>query len=140
MRRPLLLTLLFVAVAGALPQRRRRPAAAQFNPAVEPQNYSITQQRQTVYDTPQYQTQLSAISLNDLTGRSRPRPPIPAGSSSPTCAGTEATAAPATSGSTTGRPTATASSRPVLFTARNGATLSGHVWATVAGPAKRPGS
>ena len=29
--------------------------------------------------------------------------------------------------------------RPVLFTARNGATLSGHVWATVAGPAKRPG-
>jgi dienelactone hydrolase len=27
----------------------------------------------------------------------------------------------------------------VLFTARNGATLSGHVWATTAGPAKRPG-
>jgi hypothetical protein len=30
--------------------------------------------------------------------------------------------------------------RPVLFTARDGATLSGHVWATRAGPAKRPGS
>src|SRR5213078_1531581 len=29
--------------------------------------------------------------------------------------------------------------QPVLFTARNGATLSGHVWATKAGPAKRPG-
>jgi dienelactone hydrolase len=28
--------------------------------------------------------------------------------------------------------------RPVLFTARDGATISGHVWATVAGPAKRP--
>jgi dienelactone hydrolase len=28
---------------------------------------------------------------------------------------------------------------PVLFTARNGSTLSGHVWATVAGPPKRPG-
>jgi len=27
----------------------------------------------------------------------------------------------------------------VLFTARDGATISGHVWATVAGPAKRPG-
>ena len=27
----------------------------------------------------------------------------------------------------------------VLFTARNGATLSGHVWATRAGPARRPG-
>jgi dienelactone hydrolase len=28
---------------------------------------------------------------------------------------------------------------PVLFTARNGSTVSGHVWATRAGPAKRPG-
>src|SRR6201999_4400688 len=29
--------------------------------------------------------------------------------------------------------------RPILFTARDAATISGHVWATVAGPAKRPG-
>ena len=29
--------------------------------------------------------------------------------------------------------------RPVLFTARSGATLSGHVWATRSGPAQRPG-
>jgi hypothetical protein len=29
--------------------------------------------------------------------------------------------------------------KPVLFTARNGATLSGHVWATKSGPAQRPG-
>lgn len=29
--------------------------------------------------------------------------------------------------------------QPVLFTARNGATLSGHVWATRAGPPRRPG-
>src|SRR5213079_2512650 len=28
---------------------------------------------------------------------------------------------------------------PVLFTARSGATISGHVWATRSGPAKRPG-
>jgi dienelactone hydrolase len=28
--------------------------------------------------------------------------------------------------------------RPVLWTARNGSTVSGHVWATKAGPAKRP--
>ena len=28
---------------------------------------------------------------------------------------------------------------PVLFTARDGATLSGHIWATIAGPAHRPG-
>src|SRR5205807_7459843 len=30
-------------------------------------------------------------------------------------------------------------SKPVLFTARDGATLSGRLWATVAGPSKRPG-
>ena len=29
--------------------------------------------------------------------------------------------------------------RPVFFTARDGATISGHIWATVSGPAKRPG-
>jgi hypothetical protein len=29
--------------------------------------------------------------------------------------------------------------RPVLFTARSGATISGHVWATRNGPAQRPG-
>ena len=29
--------------------------------------------------------------------------------------------------------------RPVLFTARSGATISGHVWATRSGPARRPG-
>lgn len=28
---------------------------------------------------------------------------------------------------------------PVLYTSRSGATISGHVWATAAGPAKRPG-
>ncbi|MDQ1703155.1 MAG: hypothetical protein QOF57_2407 [Frankiaceae bacterium] len=29
--------------------------------------------------------------------------------------------------------------RPILFTARNGSTLSGHLWMTADGPAKRPG-
>jgi hypothetical protein len=33
-----------------------------FNPVVEAQNFSITQQRQTIYDTPQYQAQLAADS------------------------------------------------------------------------------
>jgi hypothetical protein len=29
--------------------------------------------------------------------------------------------------------------KPVLFTARSGATISGHVWAARSGPASRPG-
>ena len=47
-----------------------------------------------------------------------------------TCAGAGARAARATRGSTTGWPRATARSQPVVFTARNGATLSGRVWST----------
>ena len=31
-----------------------------FDPIAEAQNFSITQQRQAIYDTPQYQTQLAA--------------------------------------------------------------------------------
>src|SRR5579859_4503642 len=41
-------------------------APSSFNPVVEAQNYSITLQRQTIYDTPQYQAQLSAVSAANL--------------------------------------------------------------------------
>ena len=37
-----------------------------FNPLVEAQNYSITLERQRIYDTPQYQAQLSAVSAANL--------------------------------------------------------------------------
>src|SRR5437763_13324457 len=45
-----------VAAAGAKPPKS-------FNPAVEAQNFSITQQRQTIYDTPQYQETLAVDSF-----------------------------------------------------------------------------
>ena len=139
MRRPLLLTLLFVAVAGALPGAGAARPPAQFNPAVELQNFSITQQRQTVYDTPQYTTQLSVISLSNLTGALATQAADPGRffvddlcwNGGNGCAGDIRLYNWATNGY--------GLVRPVLFTARNGATLSGHVWATVAGPAKRPG-
>ena len=47
-----------------------------------------------------------------------------------------ARAAPATRACTTGSRRTTARSQPVVFTARNGATLSGRVWFTRAGPAQ----
>ena len=72
--------------------------------------------------------------------RRRSPPPTPsARSSGRRCAGATARAARATRGSTTGSRRTTARWRPVVFTARNGATLSGRVWFTRAGPAKRPG-
>ena len=54
------------AIAAHRGSRRRAGAAAKppttFNPVVEAQNFSITQQRQAIYDTPQYQAQLAADS------------------------------------------------------------------------------
>jgi dienelactone hydrolase len=123
----------------AWPSGARATPPKSFNPVVEAENYSITLQRQTIYDTPQYQAQLAADSISN---------------------GAQALAAQAAD---PGRfftddlcwnlgngcagdirlydwgPNGYGIVRPVLFTARDGATISGHVWATVAGPRKRPG-
>ncbi len=119
------------------------PAAAKppttFDPTVEAKNFSITQQRQAIYDTPQYQTQLSQVSFANLTQALAIEATDPqrqftsdlCWNGGNGCAGDVRLYNWATNNY--------GISRPVLFTARNGATISGHVWATVAGPAKRPG-
>jgi hypothetical protein len=38
-----------------------------FDPTVEAQNFAITQERQTIYDTPEYQAQLAADSASSFT-------------------------------------------------------------------------
>ena len=50
----------FAYVAQVAPAAANPPTT--LNPVVEAQNFSITQQRQTIYDTPQYQAQLAADS------------------------------------------------------------------------------
>jgi dienelactone hydrolase len=119
------------------------PAAAMpptvFNPVVEAQNFSITQQRQAVYDTPQYQAQLAIDSQTNTANALAIQAADPARfftddlcwNQGNGCAGDIRLYNWGSAGY--------GLVRPVLFTARNGATLSGHVWATVAGPAKRPG-
>jgi dienelactone hydrolase len=110
-----------------------------FNPVVEAKNYAITLQRQAIYDTPQYQLALTAASI--ANGEQA----LAAQAADPQrffiddlcwnlnngCAGDIRLYNWGSHGY--------GLVRPVLFTARDGATLSGHVWATVAGPAKRPG-
>jgi dienelactone hydrolase len=114
-------------------------AAAAFDPATEAKTFSKTQERQTIYDTPQYQLELRRIgaqnSANAVTAQlADPERNFQAN----LCAG--------------GQDGCAGDVRlydweakgygivePVLFTARNGATISGHVWATKAGPATRPG-
>ena len=39
---------------------------SEFNPLVEAENFSITQQRQALYDTPEYQTALSEATVTNL--------------------------------------------------------------------------
>jgi len=128
---------------GVLATVHAGPAVAKppttFNPVVEAENFSITQQRQTIYDTPQYQTELAADSAASTAQALATEAADPGRfftddlcwNLSNGCAGDI-------------RLNDWASNdygivRPVLFTARDGATISGHVWATVAGPAKRPG-
>ena len=110
-----------------------------FNPVVEAQNFSITQQRQAIYDTPAYQSQLAIDSAANTAQALATEAADPGrfftddlcwnlGNG---CAGDIRLYDWANDGY--------GIVRPVLFTARNGATISGHVWATVAGPAHRPG-
>ncbi len=110
-----------------------------FDPLVEAQNFSITQERQTIYDTPEYQAQLTADSASSLTEALTTQAADPGRfftnnlcwNRGNGCAGDIRLNDWVANGD--------GISEPVLFTARNGATLSGRVWATVAGPAKRPG-
>jgi dienelactone hydrolase len=140
---PYLMTVLAMLGALALPAVAQATTNPQpptaFEPVLEAENFSITQQRQAIYDTPEYQTQLAADSATS---------------------GTEALAAQAadpgrffTNNLCWNRGNGCAGdirlnnwvansdgiSQPVLFTARDGATLSGRVWATAAGARRRPG-
>jgi dienelactone hydrolase len=134
-----------VALAGTVLVLLCAPAAAQanpptvFNPLQEAENFSITEQRQMIYDTPQYQSDLAADGIQ--SGEEA----LTAEAADPNrfftddlcwnltngCAGDIRLNNWATNGY--------GLVLPVLFTARDGATISGHVWATMAGPAKRPG-
>lgn len=66
-----------VLAVAALPisQGAAKPPST-FNPEVEAQNFSITQQRQTIYDTPQYQEQLAVDSATS-TAQATPLPAPP---------------------------------------------------------------
>jgi dienelactone hydrolase len=132
---------MWIAVAcclGALAPSARAQPVGGFDPLVEARNYAITLERQAIYDTPAYQEKLAAISLANganalVTEAADPERLFVddvCWNQANGCAGDIRLDDWASSGY--------GIVRPVLFTARNGATLSGHVWATVAGPAKRP--
>jgi dienelactone hydrolase len=130
-----LATILALAVAPAAPAS----PPSSFDPAVEAENYSITLERQAIYDTPEYQAQLTADSASSLTEALSTQAADPGRfftnnlcwNRGNGCAGDVRLNDWVANGY--------GISEPVLFTARDGATLSGRVWATVSGPVKRPG-
>jgi dienelactone hydrolase len=126
------------AVLAAVTSSAQAAPPTVFNPLVEAQNFSITQQRQAIYDTPAYQAQLAVDSAASTAQALSAQAADPGrfftddlcwnlGNG---CAGDIRLNRWASNGY--------GIVRPVLFTARDGATLSGHIWATVAGPAQRP--
>ncbi len=134
-----------MAAAAAMAMVTLGPAVAQgaFDPAYEARNFSKTTERATRLTLlPDYQAQLRVIGLRNeaqalqILASDGP----PAGRTflgqlcwqhMDGCAGDTRLYDWADKGY--GKVT------PVLFTARNGSTLSGHVWATVSGPTRRPG-
>jgi hypothetical protein len=133
-----LLPLASLCVLAAAAGSASATPPASFDPLVEARNFAITLQRQAIYDTPSYQAKLSAISAANLTNALATQATDPGRlftadlcwNQGNGCAGDIRLNDWATAGY--------GLVRPVLFTARDGATLSGHVWATVAGPARRP--
>lgn len=114
-------------------------AAPQLDPATEQANFSKTQERAAIYNTPSYQARLR------IEGQKSQTAALLAVAADPErqfmsdlcwnltdgCAGDVRLYDWGTNGY--------GMVEPVLFTARNGATISGHVWATRSGPASRPG-
>jgi dienelactone hydrolase len=133
---PVALSLVLLVLVGLAPPSSADTA---FDPVVEAKNYSKTLERQKEYDTPSYQAKLLKVGTQNGLHALRAQAADPGRlfeddlcwNGYNGCAGDVRLYDWAAKDY--------GIVRPVLFTARNGATLSGHVWATVAGPTKRPG-
>ncbi|MDX6643090.1 MAG: hypothetical protein QOD76_1052 [Solirubrobacteraceae bacterium] len=122
-----------IAAAAAAPA----PARADFT-TDQPSNFAKTQERRAEFDTPAYralQAQIGAretAALNDTLARDPERNPR-----GNLCA-THIEGCQGDARLYDWQERGYGRSIPVLFTAADGATLSGHVWATRAGPPRRP--
>ncbi len=132
-----------LAIAAALAATMAGPAQGAppttFEPVLEAQNFAITQERQTLYDTPEYQAELTTQSAENLTEALAEQAADPGRlftddlcwNGGNGCAGDVRLYDWQKNGY--------GLVQKVLFTARDGATISGRVWATKAGPKRRPG-
>ena len=113
--------------------------AQPVDPVVESQNYSKTLERQALYDSPQRRLLLTEVGTrnSEAAVTAQAKDPERQFADDLCWNGGDGCAGDARLYNWQAKGYGVV--QPVLFTARNGATLSGHVWATKAGPAKRPG-
>ena len=127
---------LAVAVIGSL---AAAASAAAYDPATEARNFSKTTERAAIYSSPEGQLLLRRVGLaNALASRQAQLADPERSFSANLCASGEDGCAGDPRLYDWG-PKGYGLVEPVLWTARSGATISGHVWATRAGPAQRPG-
>ena len=127
------------AFAVALALLGGSATASAFDAVYEAKDYSKTLERARIYSTPGYQLKLRTIGLQNRINATAAQAEDPernfianlCASGEDGCAGDVRLYG--------WGPKGYGIVKPILFTARNGATLSGHVWATKAGPARRPG-
>src|SRR4051794_1798576 len=112
--------------------------AQALDPDVEAQNFAKGQERQAIYNTPEYRLLLSQISnQNEAAAVAMQAADPERNFQGHLCArGDDGCAGDVRLYDWQAKGYGIV--QPVLFTARSGATLSGHVWATRSGPASRP--
>ncbi|MCW3031770.1 MAG: hypothetical protein JWM60_115 [Solirubrobacterales bacterium] len=121
------------------------PAGAQgappstFEPVLEAQNFAITQERQAIYDTPEYQARLTEQSTLNLVEAVSAQASDPGRLFSDDLCWNGGNGCAGDVRLYDWQKNGYGLVQKVLFTARDGATLSGRVWETKAGPKKRPG-
>jgi dienelactone hydrolase len=113
--------------------------ASAFDPVYEAKDYSKTLERARIYSTPDYQLKLRAIGLQNRIDATTAQLEDPERNFMANLCATGEDGCAGDVRLYGWGPEGYGIVKPILFTARNGATLSGHVWATKAGPARRPG-
>src|SRR5215212_1910972 len=113
--------------------------ARAFDPVYEAKDYAKTQERTAIFSTPEYQARLRQQGIENRANSLAIQANDPERNfSGNLCASQEDGCAGDVRLYDWG-PKGYGIVEAVLYTARSGATISGHVWATKAGPAKRPG-
>jgi dienelactone hydrolase len=129
---------IFAALAVAIGVLGSAASASAFDLVYEAKDYSKTLERARIYSTPDYQLKLRSQSLENTQQATLALLRDPERNFVNLCANGFDGCAGDVRLYDWG-PKGYGIVKPVLFTARSGATLSGHIWATKAGPARRPG-